>query len=139
MKKPKFKFIKQEEENGCAIACIAMILGKTYADVVKSFLNDFNKQGMEIGHAISYLSENGVDVIRRGHQGYTTREANNLRMIKPFADIHYISFQQFCDSATNHAVVMLGNGKLICPTKKYKIEEVSIYQIDDVLGCYYDK
>jgi len=60
-------------------------------------------------------------------------------MIVPFADIHYISFQQFVDSEHNHAVVMLKNGNMICPTKNRKINEVSVYQIDDILGCYYDK
>ena len=139
MKKPKFKFVKQEDEMGCAIACIAMILGKTYEEVARSFLNDFSKQGIRIDSAISYLSENGVDVIRKGHQGYANREDSNKRMIQPFADIHYISFQQFVDSDTNHAIVMLKNGKLICPTKKHKTDEVSCYQIDDVLGCFYDR
>lgn len=139
MKKPKFKFVKQEDESGCAIACMAMILGKTYEEIVKSFYNDFKKQGIEIKWVIDYLSANGVTVIRKGHYGYNDREENNKRMIKPFADIHYISFQQFVDIEHNHAVIMLTNGKIICPTKKYKIDEVSVYQIDDVLGCYYDK
>ena len=67
MKRPKFRFVRQEDENGCAAACMAMILGKTYEEVLKSFLNDFGKQGIQISPVISYLSENGVDVIRKGH------------------------------------------------------------------------
>lgn len=138
MKKPKFKFVKQEEECGCAIACMAMILGKSYEEIVKSFYNDFNKQGIKIEPVIEYLSGE-VDVVRKKHWGYSDRKESNKRMIIPFADIHYISFQQFVDSEINHAIIMLKNGKIICPTKKYKIDEISVYQIDDVLGCFYDK
>lgn len=139
MQKPKFTFVKQEQEAGCAIACIAMILGKSYWDIEKSFLNDFSKQGIVIQNVIDYLSANGVTVIRKGHYGYNDREDNNKRMIKPFADIHYISFQQFVDVDNNHALVMTKNGKLICPTKKYEADKINCYQIDDILGCFYDK
>jgi hypothetical protein len=139
MKKPKFKFVKQEQEHGCAIACIAMILGKTYEEIVRSFHNDFNKEGIRIDKVIDYLSANGVTVIRKGHYGYEDRHKNNLRMLESFADIHYVSFQQFVDVDNNHAIIMLKNGKRVCPTMKYATELVSCYQIDDVLGIFYDK
>lgn len=63
----------------------------------------------------------------------------NERMLKPFADIHYISFRQFADMETNHGVVMLASGKLVCPNIKYKISAWDIYEVEIVLGCYYDK
>lgn len=139
MKKPKFKFVKQEEECGCAIACIAMILGKSYDEIRKSFKGDFQKDGIETEKSLYYLSENGVDTIRKMPYGYVDREASNLRMIKPFADIHFVSIKQFSNSNSNHALVMLKNGQFVCPTVNKKMEEVAVYEICEVVGCYYDK
>lgn len=139
MKKPKFKFVKQEEECGCAIACIAMILGKAYEQVVGDFNNDFSKQGINSEKSADYLSDSGVDVIVKAWHGFTDRKTNNTRMLIPFADIHLVSFRQYSDVDHNHAIIMLKNGKLICPEKKYKIKNYNCYIVDSVIGCFYDK
>lgn len=139
MKKPKFKYVESKQENGCSIACTAIILGKEYDDVAVALKNDFSKEGIQVKIIASYLSENGVDVTSKEHLGYSDRDAMNKHLIKPFADIHYISFRQFADSDFNHAIVMLANGKLVCPNIKYRITTWNIYEIETILGCYYDK
>lgn len=135
----KFKYIESKHKNGCAIACMAMILGIDYDIIEQHFINDFTKGGIKIDIVRLYLNDNGMSIIEKRDFGFINREFGVRKMLEPFADIHYISFSQFIDTKFNHAWVMLKNGTIYCPNIGRVIEPKSkIYEISSILGCFRD-
>lgn len=138
--KTKFKYVKQRYEKDCSVACIAMITELSYEFVYKQFGIDFDKNGMDHNIARKYICENGFDCIQKVAQGCGDIKISNRRMIIPFADIHYISAQQFADAEENHAFVMLKNGKIYDPAdSKYTTALDRFYEITTVLGFWKSK
>ena len=45
-------FVKQEDQHGCALACIAMLTGETYQEIVSYYQNVFNKGHIKDGISI---------------------------------------------------------------------------------------
>jgi hypothetical protein len=105
------RWVRQEDDKGCAIASTAMLTGQTYRQVRRAFANCFDDEGVA-DHAVEeYL-------VRRGFALQRLRPYSLLRgrhcKLKPFADLHFCVVA----SATNevpHMVVMLADGTVLDP------------------------
>lgn len=132
----KVKFVRQEDRRGCVIACLAMVLGKTYAEVVKDFYHDFTEEGFDLERACMYLADNGAQIIEKRRLWYNRKDFSRAEILKPFAPVHIVSVQQFFDSESSHAVVMDENGVIFCPDGATHLEILDSYDIDICYGVY---
>lgn len=131
----KVRWVGQKHDKGCVIACIAMVLGWEYDDVVTHFYNDFDKKGIGGGPAKDFIIEHGYSVIDKQGTGYIHIREHNKRMMQPFAPIHVVSVKQFIDAKINHSFVMDAKGKHFDPHDK-SITEVQYYSVDHIMGFW---
>jgi hypothetical protein len=131
----KIRYVQQEHEFGCLVACIAMVLGWDYDDVVNHFYNDFDKKGISGDFAKDFICEHGYSVIEKRGTGYIHIEEHNKRMMQPFAPIHIVSVKQFIDAKINHSFVMDAKGRHIDPHDK-GITKVEFYEAQHVMGFW---
>jgi hypothetical protein len=133
----KIEFVEQKHKYGCAVACLAMITGKTYDEVADAFEIDFDRKGMPWQLHGEYLGDQGFGVIEKVVKTYHDVAWTQKEMMKPFADAHLLSVSQFCGSKMNHAVVMTNKGKLICPNGICDADmRKGTYYIAHVLGVF---
>ena len=112
----KIKLVRQEDEFGCTIACLAMVLGKTYKEIKKDFVNKFqgNEDGLTIGMLIDYLGDQGCEVVSKMVDCYNQKDFGRDIILMPFAPVHILNIKHRFDT-TLHAVVMDNKGKIFCP------------------------
>lgn len=132
----EIKFIKQEEDYGCVIACMAMVLGETYSSVRRHFLNDFSKKGISFKETIGYLADKGFQIIHKEVGFYNHIDFSRKEMLKPFAPVHIVLIRNCYDAKMTHVVVMTNKGKILCPQETPEVEIKECYQISDVWGFY---
>src|SRR5688572_7230276 len=128
--------VTQDEPYGCMIACLAMVLGKSYADVRKDFYTDFSQEGIEMEKAADYLAENGFTVIEKTMTNWMHRDRVKKEMLRPFAPVHIVRFQQYTDAPFGHVVVMTNKGKFLCPQKSEEKVLMKSYAVSCVFGLY---
>lgn len=132
----KIRWVKQEHDKGCVVACIAMVLGWKYTDVVKEFQNDFQKQGTSYEVAKDFIIDHGFSVIEKSGNGWYDVREHNKRMMQPFAPVHIVSVQQFIDKPKHgHSFVMDAKGKIFEP-RDSRITEVQFYVVKQVMGFF---
>lgn len=136
VKTPKIKLVKSKDYNGCAVACIATVLGVTYDDVVKDFTNNFNENGLALDKTASYLSDRGCQIIRKTLYSWNKLNFAHSYMLEPFAPIHIVRIEQYFDSEFGHVLVMDKDGKLYCPNAVDGEYARKAYSITDVLGIF---
>ena len=132
----EIKLVKQEESFGCVIACMAMVLGCSYDEVRKDFVNDFNRKGINADKAIGYLADKGFQTIHKKVGWYNNVDFSRKEMLKPFAPAHLLRIRAAFDNTMTHLIVMTGKGKLICPQETPEKEIRQCYEISDVWGIY---
>lgn len=130
------KLIKQEESSGCTIACIAMVLGKTYWEVRKDFVNDFEKEGQNIDLVKDYLGDQGFSIISKKYSHWNHVSVARKEMLKPFAPIHVLQMSQTFDMPHSHVVVMDAKGKLFDPAGNDAKVLQKAYVFHEVIGLY---
>lgn len=129
--------VKQEEEYGCLVACIATILHKTYKEITKDFIHDFNKSGIVIDKVIDYILDKGFTAVKKEKAIYKESSKVDKFMLEPFADYHIVIIQQFYDDVKNtHAIIMDSLGNLHCPNG---ITDIQYFSINAVWGFYKDE
>jgi len=135
----KVKYVEQKKECDCAIACLAMILEFDYDFILGQFNIDFNKNGLDTKLAAKYLVDNGLSCIVKENYSHEQAFTANNEMLKPFADVHFVSFKQFCGAKDNHAVVMDSSGRIYDPgnPKIKKLDVNYLYSVELVLGLFY--
>src|ERR1051326_6614898 len=104
----RLKQVIQEDDSGCAVACLAMVAGATYQAVASNFFVDLDKRGLTVGAMKEWLTQHGIAWIektRGEHLGVYLYE-HNARMLKPFADVHIVTVQQKADLKHNHSFIM---------------------------------
>lgn len=133
----EIKLVRQKERSGCAAACIAMVLGKTYEEIAADFENDFVDSGIELEKTQDYLSDFGCRVIRKEiiYYGVDVKFGRD-EILKPFAPVHIVRVKPKFDSEHGHLVVMGADGKLYCPDGDTDEEARNNYVITTVLGLY---
>ena len=108
------KLVRQKESNGCIVASLAMIVGKSYDDVRADHIFsalESEAKGCSFREVEEYLWRHGFawqEVYRCGPPGNTYKEVWPPR---PWADEH------ICEVATSmaHAVVLLRDGTVLDP------------------------
>lgn len=113
-----------------------MITGRSYADVVKDFHNDFDKKGIFTKQTIEYLADAGFSVIKKEVVFFNEKDDGRKELLKPFAPVHIVSIKQYFDLNKTHAVVMDAKGKLICPHGMSDAELRKVYRVEEVIGLY---
>jgi hypothetical protein len=135
----KIKRVQVEDENGCAPACIAMILGCKYRDVTKHFLTDFNKKGMPHARAVFFIEQHGFSSITKELGGVKHKDILRAEMFKVFAPIHLLQVEPQFDVNYTHSVVMLHNGSLLDPSPGHESASPDdYYHIRTVTGFWKD-
>jgi len=111
------KCVKQETEHGCVIANLATILGLSYAEVDKCFSMDFDKElGISSKQAADFLAGFGFTAIWKAAEYYNSYRFVNEELLKPFAEIHLVSIQQYSDKPDYvHSLLMTKEGLLLEP------------------------
>ena len=135
-RKEAIKLVEQEEKCGCAVACIAMVLGTTYADVRKDWQNDFENEGVTTAQIIDYLGNVGFAAVYKRISHWTHKDFVREEMLTPFAPIHILSMRPAYDSKNYHVVVMDAEGVLYCPSGLTDEESRRSYLIDETIGLY---
>lgn len=129
------KFVKQEDRCGCAVASMAMALGKTYGEVKKDFCNDFIDEGIKTADIIEYLGNSGCSIVYKKIECWNHIDFARKEMLKPFAPVHIVCIQWKYDS-NHHAVVMTDKGKILCPCETPAKGVKEAYSILEVIGVY---
>ncbi len=131
----KIKLVKQEDKSGCTIACIAMVLGKTYAEVKKDFISGFVKDGMHTDQYCNYISDHGFDVLQKGVIWRSSNTFGRNWVLEPFAPVHILRSKWRFDT-TEHAMVMDAAGRIYCPSGKSDAEARDSYVFLDSFGLF---
>lgn len=131
------RLIRQKEANGCVVACMAMVSGKTYdearADHIFSELAD-DAKGCSFREAEEYLWRHGFawqEIYRCGPPGNTNK---TVWPPAPWADVHV------CEVRTGqaHAVVLLKDGSVLdplCDEPKRLTDYAEVYSVRAVFKC----
>ncbi len=130
----KIELIKQEEECGCVIACLAMITGRTYQQVAADFSAQFDSDGMDSLPMFHYLADFGFQVVTKQAYSYHQKDFYRDELTKPFADVHIMNVKPYFDAKLQHSVVMDASGAIFCPAEKTDIK--TVYGIDSIVGIF---
>lgn len=133
-------YVAQPNGYGCAIACVAMIAGRTYDEMEALFLEQgLSRERMERGsHSLIWLEaldRFGFAYVQRYKHDPIRNGARASWPPAPFAPVHICSTMV---AAGQHAVVMLGDGVVLDP---YKPERASLLHgdylsVDNVVGVW---
>jgi hypothetical protein len=132
----KIRLVKQKDEFGCVVACLAMVLGKTYEEVDADFDNDFTKKGTQLAMIADYLSDHGYSIIKKSVSFYSHKDFGREELLTPFAPSHIVIVKDKVDLPFDHAIVMDNAGKLYCPSGSPDEESRNAYLIISVIGIY---
>ncbi len=134
-------YIAQPNQHGCAIACLAMVLGYTY-DEMEAWLDEagwtedkrITGTSDTVYHEV--LHRHGLGTIQLFKHDPLAGESRTLWPPMPFAPIHIC-----CIELTNgyhHAVVLLENGRVLDPAKEacVAIEDPDFRQVVHITGIF---
>lgn len=138
MKRPVIRYQAQKHEKGCALACLAMILGKTQEELDSSFLVDFKRKGITVKIIKEVLADNGLSVIEKEAKSFIERNKHNERMLEPFAHAHLVTVQPQVDAPNNHSVVMTRQGRILDPARKQIKSGKDYYYVVSTVGVFWD-
>lgn len=135
------RYVAQPNGYGCAIACVAMIVGKPYDEMETWFLEQGlprtrMEQGLWEGQYMEALDRLGFVYVRRYRcDAFINGQQRDEWPPKPFAPVHICCADV---PAGHHAFVMLADGSVLDP---YKRERTSIahpdyLKVDQVLGVW---
>lgn len=119
----EINWVGQEENNGCGIACLAMITGKDYQQVRNEFARFDNSDGLDPFALDSYLADHGYAVARKyehaewAHKRFS-RTKRETWTPEPFAEVHLAQVQSSTEPPRNHFVVVLSDGHVLDPAIK---------------------
>ncbi len=106
--------IRQQDENGCMVACLAMVTGQTYEQVRDDALamgKTLGTGGGLIEHdLISYLTDRGYAVGRK-YKWFGMNVQRDKWPADPFAPVHICAV----NGPGRHGVVLLADGRVFDP------------------------
>jgi hypothetical protein len=124
-------WVRQEDAEGCGIATLAMICGRSYAEVKATVdgwsetQNDWEKSGCTHYTLDRYLAFDGWFLQRR-------YDAWDELPKEPFAPIHYASVEQ--PSKRNHFVVVLADGAVLDPFREGRFRLSDWPKVNQLVG-----
>lgn len=126
--------VAQDDSEGCAVAVIATLTGRTYADVREQIDREpwHGHNGDWTADGVSHIT---VDRLLIAHGYYLQRVYDN--MVRewppvPWAQIHFAQVVQ--PSGRNHFVVMLRDGTVLDPMREgeYRLDDWT--KVNNVVG-----
>ena len=130
-------WVGQEDTNGCVVAALAMIVGKSYAQVKAELPpKDLSQSAFTTFTAESYLYEHGCTLQKKWKHICSANKDRDGWPTAPFAPVHYV---QVVGSPTGnaHAVVMLGNGDVLDPWAGSKPTKLAdYYTVNEIIGVW---
>jgi hypothetical protein len=108
------KWVRQEDEWGCGVACLAMLTGQTYAEVAATFTHSFVRSGVDYIRCDSWLVERGYATARKFRHDHNWHE-RTLWPPEPWGDAHLCCVDAIEHSPRSHFVVMLADGECLDP------------------------
>jgi hypothetical protein len=110
------EYVAQKQRCGCTVASVAMVTGKCYDEVRAhcAISVDFDKNGVQIEDWLDFLFFNGFTF----HRMYSVTHLQGVNRRRdtwppaPFAPLHLCGVTT---AANAHAVVMLGDGRVLDP------------------------
>jgi len=113
------KLVKQEEPYGCVIACIAMILGKSYQEIKNELPPNRgygNKNGMISQDMISFLWQYGyIGLEFYKCESHSQRMMELNEWLKPVGVFNKVSIY---NEYGPHAILWLPDGKIFDPNRE---------------------
>jgi hypothetical protein len=133
-------YVAQPNGYGCAIACVAMIVGKSY-DEVEAWLvaNGCSptryQRGLWDGIYQTILARHGFSYVQRYKFDAVSQQVHVAWPPAPFAPVHIVCT---CVSAGWHAVVMLADGSVLDPFKRERtsLAHPDYTDVSSVTGFY---
>lgn len=107
------RWVRQEDHCGCVVASLAMVTGRSYAEVRAWFSgSDFERHGITYDDAMAYLGDHGIPCVRRFRwlPGHASVGAQRPRpdWPAPFAPVHLVAV-----NGSRHVVVLLEHGQTV--------------------------
>jgi hypothetical protein len=123
-----YYFVPQEDPNGCAIACVAMVMNWAYRDVRTALGLAFcNHCGVTDELLDGLLANHRYAIARKFMWDPMTRAPRESWPPKPFAPIHIAKVRRSDAAPLAHAVIMLDNGAILDPETNGSPLELSDY------------
>lgn len=108
---PEIRWVPQREGMGCAVACVAMLMGLSYWNARALFPHFDPAEGVLPLDAVRVLGEYGWASIEKFEHYSPERRARRRWPVKPFAPVHLVPV-----STTGwHAVLLLADGTVMDP------------------------
>jgi hypothetical protein len=134
------RWVRQEDPNGCWVASMAMVTGKTYAEV-KAETGHMAERGGHCWATDQYLAQNGFALARYWQHdqfhGHAENGAwfNNKRdpwPLPPFAPVHICQVR----TSMGHVVVMLADGTVLDPATPQQKRLSDYAVVDKIAGVW---
>lgn len=133
-------YVAQPNGYGCAIACVAMIVGKTYDEMEAWFLEqglprERMVQGSHDGIWREAIDRHGFVYVQRYRCDPFLNRCDRPDWPVPFAPVHVCCTRV---AAGSHAVVMLGNGSVLDPFKRERtsLTHPDYLEVSQVVGVW---
>lgn len=125
--------VRQKHANGCVIACLSMITGIPYDEIIPEFYGDRSKVGISDFQWDVWLAQKGYAIARK-YKHYGVQHADRIVWpCEPFADAH-ICQVQFANGS--HAIVLLRDGIVLDPNSDV-LGKLSDYpSINNICGVW---
>jgi hypothetical protein len=130
------QFVEQTHSAGCSIACLAMVMGRTYEDVCKDFYTDFNDTGILNDVMVEYLSDFGYQTLTIELKSWSDPHFAFDILSRPYAPMHILSVKQYAESKNLHSIVMDIDGTIYNPNKNGWTDISKYYQIFLSIGVW---
>lgn len=134
------RYVAQPNGYGCAIACCAMILGKSYEAMEQWFLDagcsrKRLEQGVWDGMYHSAMAQHGFSYVQHYHCEAISQVKRSGWPLAPFAPVHIVTTHV---AAGYHAIVMLADGSVLDPFKRERttLAHPDYREVSSVTGFY---
>lgn len=128
------KYVAQLEPGGCLVACVAMVTGRTYAEIREMCVDSY-KDGIHEFIADNIIYDLGFAIVRRYKHRPRLKRDCDVWPCEPFAPAHFCIVHA---TQGPHAVVLNELGIVLDPWDPSRISLANpVYtQIDSVCGVF---
>jgi len=134
------QYVAQPNGYGCAIACCAMILGKSYEEVEawiaeRGCTRERLEKGLWDGMWHAVMVAHGYSLVQRHKFDALAQRVHDVWPPAPFAPIHIACTTV---SAGSHAAVLLADGSVLDPYKRERttLTHPDYREVSSVTGFY---
>lgn len=131
--------VKQRDSFGCAIACAAMVAGRSYADVCSDLkeagarFEEIPYRGLDMDQLEELLGRYGFAVRRQYYRNPITSEPRASWPPEPFAPVHVCHVGNY---HSGHYVVLLSDGRVLDPGRDYPSTLADYERVTCIYGLF---